>query len=173
MKEEYLHFPGNYFTTPIQDWKPLPANDSYKNIIICSLQDLVSKKNRIKCFRDFGQSCSFHLASFTRLRHHKIRLPFMKFIARQLLLSLRVDNKNFHSSLKVNKHDRNYQVWKREPLGIELLNKRIFVQKLEYIHYNPVRAGLCETPEDYQNSSARFYYDGRNSFGMLKHFSDS
>jgi hypothetical protein len=26
-------------------------------------------------------------------------------------------------------------------------------------------------PEEYHYSSARFYYDGTNSFGMLKHYS--
>ena len=43
--------------------------------------------------------------------------------------------------------------------------------KLEYIHYNPVKAGLCELPEDYYYSSAKLYQDGTNSFGMLKHYS--
>lgn len=47
----------------------------------------------------------------------------------------------------------------------------MFIQKLEYIHYNPVRAGLCEMPEDYYYSSARFYHEGTNRFGMLTHFS--
>jgi putative transposase len=45
------------------------------------------------------------------------------------------------ASLKVNKYDREFQIWKREPLRIELLNKTMLIQKLEYIHYNPVRAG--------------------------------
>ena len=61
-------------------------------------------------------------------------------------------------------------LWRREPLSIELISESLFIQKLEYIHYNPVRAGLCEEPENYHYSSAKFYYDGTNSFGMLKHF---
>ncbi len=32
-------------------------------------------------------------------------------------------------------------------------------------------AGLCEKPEDYHYSSAKFYLDGTNSFEILKHFS--
>ena len=75
------------------------------------------------------------------------------------------------AGFKVNKHDREYQIWKREPLGVELLNESMCRQKLEYIHYNPVRAGLCTVPEDYYYLSARFYYNGTNSFGMLKHYS--
>ena len=64
------------------------------------------------------------------------------------------------SVFKVNKYDREYQIWKREPLSIDLLNESMFKQKLEYIHYNPVRAGLCAVPEEYYYSSAKFYYDG-------------
>ena len=93
----------------------------------------------------------------------------MKFPARQLLLSLVEDDKDFHALFKVNKYDRDYQVWKREPLSIGLLNKTMFIQKLEYIHHNPVRAGLCELPENYHYSSAKFYREGSNSFNMLTH----
>lgn len=59
---------------------------------------------------------------------------------------------------------------KREPLSIELISIDLFKQKLEYLHYNPVKAGLCQNPEDYYYSSARFYHDGLDSFKMLTHF---
>ena len=63
---------------------------------------------------------------------------------------------------------------KREPLNIELIPEALFKQKLEYIYYNPVKAGLCENPEGYYYSSARsdsyrIYYDGLDSFKMLTH----
>ena len=70
----------------------------------------------------------------------------------------------------MNKYDREYQIWKREPLSIELFTEAVFMQKLEYIHYNPVEAGLCVYPEKYYYSSARFYYDETDSFGMLTHY---
>ncbi|HEV8082529.1 MAG TPA: transposase [Chitinophagaceae bacterium] len=173
MKEEYLHYPANYFTATINEWKPVLANDNYKDIIIGSLQNLVSK-NRIELNAFVIMNNHIHLIwqplqSFTPTQN---QASFMKFTARQLLLSLVEDDKDLHASFKVNKYDRDYQVWKREPLSIELPNKKMFIQKLEYIHYNPVRAGLCEVPEDYHYSSARFYIDGTNDFGMLKHFSD-
>ena len=33
----------------------------------------------------------------------------------------------------------------------------MYQQKLNYIHNNPVKAGLCELPEEYKYSSAKFY----------------
>lgn len=47
----------------------------------------------------------------------------------------------------------------------------VFEQKLDYIHYNPVRVGLSNNPEDDYYSSARFYHDVTDSFGMLTHYS--
>lgn len=31
-------------------------------------------------------------------------------------------------------------------------------QKLKYMHYNPVKAGRVNNPEDYIHSSARYYF---------------
>lgn len=36
-------------------------------------------------------------------------------------------------------------------------NEQDFMEKLDYIHKNPVRAGLVEKPEDYPWSSAGWY----------------
>jgi len=40
-------------------------------------------------------------------------------------------------------------------------NYRQFVEKLRYIHRNPVKRGLCERPEDWEWSSFRQYATGR------------
>ncbi len=48
----------------------------------------------------------------------------------------------------------------------------VFVQKLNYIHNNPVQEkwqlALC--PEEYEFSSAKFYETGIDDFGFLTHF---
>lgn len=95
----------------------------------------------------------------------------MKFTAQQIKSSLRKNNASFLEEFKVNKYDREYQLWKREPLSIELRSASVFDQKLNYIHYNPVKAGLCVNPEDYYYSSAKFYHDGTDKFGILTHYS--
>ena len=99
-----------------------------------------------------------------------IQASFMKYTAQQLKHSLIKNDAEALANFKVNKYDREYQIWKREPLGIELISEDLFKQKLEYIHYNPVKAGICEKPEDYYYSSARFYLDGLDSFKMITHF---
>ena len=65
------------------------------------------------------------LESFTPTQN---QASFMKLTARQFLHSLLEDDKELHASFKVNKYDRDYHVLKREPLSIELLNKKMFIQ---------------------------------------------
>ena len=99
-----------------------------------------------------------------------IQASFMKYTARQLKRSLIKHDAEKLDFFKVNKYDREHQIWKRESLSIDLVSMELFKQKLEYIHYNPVNAGICHLPEDYKYSSTRFYIDGMNSFGILTHF---
>jgi putative transposase len=54
-----------------------------------------------------------------------------------------------------NKH----KVWMARFDDVALYNQNTFTTKLEYIHCNPVKAGLARRPEDYSYSSAPFYAD--------------
>jgi putative transposase len=47
--------------------------------------------------------------------------------------------------------------WQKRYYDFNIRNYQQFVQKLRYIHRNPVEAGLCERPEDWQWSSFRHY----------------
>ena len=66
--------------------------------------------------------------------------------------------------------ERKYLVWERNPLNIDLWTKEVFIQKMEYIHYNPVVAGLCTYPEEYKYSSAKFCETGMDEFSILTHW---
>ncbi|GLB50436.1 hypothetical protein Y10_28040 [Neptunitalea sp. Y10] len=51
----------------------------------------------------------------------------------------------------------NKQFWQQHNQPIEIWSPHVFTQKLNYIHQNPVEAGLVVKPEDYKYSSARNY----------------
>ncbi len=48
-------------------------------------------------------------------------------------------------------------LWKPRFDSLVLINEETIRQKIEYIHFNPVRAGLCLSAEEWQYSSARAY----------------
>lgn len=51
-------------------------------------------------------------------------------------------------------------VWQARYYGFNLFSDRKFNEKVEYIHNNPVRAGLVKVQSDWKWSSARFYQLG-------------
>lgn len=163
---------AQFFTATIYEWNHLLSNDNHKDTIVESLKFLVTD-NKIELNAFVIMSNHIHLIwqPLFGFASSDIQASFMKFTARQLKRSLIKNDIEALTGFKVNKYDRAYQIWKREPLSIELISEDLFKQKLEYIHCNPVKAGLCKVPEDYYYSSARFYQDGTNNFGLLKHYS--
>ena len=65
--------------------------------------------------------------------------------------------KMFRQAGKKNSNVKNYQFWQQHNHPIELWSSRVIKQKLNYIHRNPVKAGLVNNPWDWKYSSARNY----------------
>jgi len=59
-----------------------------------------------------------------------------------------------------NSNNTLYQFWQQDNHPIELNNNVLLEQKLEYMHQNPVRAGICYAAEEYIYSSAGQYASG-------------
>src|SRR5262249_39052418 len=55
--------------------------------------------------------------------------------------------------------ERNYRysLWQTEKNALPVYTEELFMQKLNYIHNNPVRANLVERATDYRWSSARIW----------------
>jgi REP element-mobilizing transposase RayT len=60
----------------------------------------------------------------------------------------------YHGKLKSKQTN---QVWTHEYHAEEIYSPTFILQKINYIHENPVRAGIVENAEDYLYSSARNY----------------
>jgi len=63
----------------------------------------------------------------------------------------------FKSAGTKNSNNTNYQFWQQENHPVELVSTKFVKQKIEYLHENPVRAKLVDTPERYIYSSAKDY----------------
>ena len=59
-----------------------------------------------------------------------------------------------------------YQFWRHDNKPIELWSNKVIWQKINYVHQNPVEAGLVFRAEDYRYSSA---IDYSNEKGLLDH----
>jgi REP element-mobilizing transposase RayT len=63
----------------------------------------------------------------------------------------------FERAGKKNKQNTHYQFWQHDSHPIELFSNELIDQKLDYIHHNPVNAGIVLSPEHYVYSSAINY----------------
>ena len=161
-----------YFTASIRNWLPLLATDKYKNIIIDSLHFMVENKRiELNAFAVMDNHIHLMWQPLPGQSLSSIQLSFMKFTAQQIKFALAIDNPVLLELCKVNKTDREYQIWKRKPLSIELSSEKVFLQKLEYIHHNPVqeRWQLADNPVRYLYSSMSYYETGLTSFEFIKH----
>jgi REP-associated tyrosine transposase len=101
---------------------------------------------------------------------------FKKFTSKKIIEAI---IKNEHESRKEwmleifkragNENSRNndYQFWRQDNPPKECYSPAFTVQKLNYIHNNPVEAGIVDKPEEYLYSSARDYHH-QNNCGLLK-----
>jgi putative transposase len=55
------------------------------------------------------------------------------------------------------KRKHEYSLWQTEKNVIPIFTEEMFMQKVNYIHLNPVRDDLANRPTDYQWSSARIW----------------
>jgi REP element-mobilizing transposase RayT len=63
----------------------------------------------------------------------------------------------FERAGKRYRHNTKYQFWQQHNHPIELNTNEVIQQRLDYIHNNPVEAGIVLSPEDYLYSSALNY----------------
>ncbi len=164
-----------FWTITIVGWKHLLKQDKCKEIILESLYNLVSRK-LIKVYGFVLMPNHLHLI-WEMLMMNQKEMPdssFTKFTAHSFKKDLSINHPKVLEVFKSEKYDRQYQFWQRDPLAIKILDKDMLIQKLNYIHLNPLneRWNLVARPEESKWSSANYYETGLDEFNILTHFMD-
>ena len=92
----------------------------------------------------------------SRIKRSSLQSDFLKYTAQRIKKDLSKNHPTVLPHFLVKTKDREHQFWERNPLSVEIWSEKVLVQKLRYIHENPVRAGLCQFPDEYKYSSACF-----------------
>ena len=147
--------------------------DKYKDIIISSLRFLVNNK-RVKVFAFVIMENHIHQIwqMMPDNKPEAVQRDFLKYTAQRIKRDLQKNHPNVLEHYKVAAKDREYQFWERNALSVELRSHPVFMRKLEYVHWNPVKAGMCNLPEAYKYSSALLYEEGKESWDFLSHYRD-
>ena len=165
----------SFFTATILSWQHLLEADKYKNIIIESLRFLVDKK-RVKIYGFVIMPNHIHLLWRIEppFKQEDVQRDFLKFTAHQIKKDLKMNDLTTLALFKSTQADRKYQIWERNPLSIYCYSLEVILQKLAYIHQNPVKEKwkLSVLPEEYYFSSASFYMKNQTDFDFITHYQD-
>jgi putative transposase len=165
-----------FWTSTIKDWKNLLAGDEFKNIIINTLKDLVSR-DKIAVYAFVIMPNHIHIVWEMKAMNGK-EMPyasFNKFTAHQFQKFLKQNNPVLLDQFKVVEPERKYRFWQRDPLAILMDSREKVLQKVGYIHENPLQEKwrLVDHENDYKWSSAKFYTTGIDDFNILTHISEA
>ncbi len=69
---------------------------------------------------------------------------------------------------KKNNNAAKFQLWQPESHPVQLINNKMAHQKLDYIHYNPVKAGFVTKAEEWKYSNAIDYDGGKGLLEIIK-----
>ncbi|MGB4577170.1 MAG: transposase [Paludibacter sp.] len=165
-----------YFVTDtVVDWVDIFTRPIYKHIVIESLEYCQEHKGLI-IYAWVLMSNHLHaiVGSEGEAKVSDIWRDFKKFTSKDIIATIKTEISEsrtewmlnrFEYSGKNDKKIKNYRFWQEgnDAQGIYL--NEYFEQKLNYIHYNPVKAEIVNSPEDYRYSSAIDYAGGK---GLLK-----
>ena len=156
-----LHF----VTFQIVKWIDIFTRKIYRDILIDSLRFCQANKD-LEIFAFVIMSNHLHLL----LKSGKSDLSntikeFKSFTAKQILKAIDAEAESrrewmlnlFEFSAKQHKRNEKYQIWTHENHAEFVYSNSFMDSKINYIHDNPVRAGIVEKAEDYLYSSARNY----------------
>lgn len=160
-----------FWTATINNWQRLLKPDTYKNVVIDSLEYL-SNSGKIDVFAFVIMPNHIHLIWRINERNGKETAhgSFLKFTAHEFKKMLAREGENRLKDYAVDAHNKEYEFWQRDSLAVHLFTREVAYQKLDYIHYNPVQEHwqLTKDPCDYAYSTARFYEMGIKNFTFIK-----
>ena len=157
-----LHF----LTITTVGWIDIFAYKRYREIIVDSLNFCIANKGLV-VHAWVIMSNHVHLicrAEEPYLLSNLIR-DFKSYTAKKILLEVHKNTESRKDWLEVvmkyhaanNKRNEEFQVWQQDNHPVELESPLWISQRLQYIHNNPVRAGITLLPEEYIYSSAKSY----------------
>ena len=152
---------GVYFiTSTIIEWIPIFVRQVYFDILVSSLNFSVEHKG-LRIFAWVIMDNHFHLVCEAP-ELSKTLQELKRHTAKQIIGQLQSDNEKWILNLlayykKRHKTKSEHQVW-QEGFHPQLIHStNMLSQKIEYIHYNPVKRGLVEKPEYWLHSSAGYF----------------
>jgi len=148
-----------YITIVTKDRLPVFQSDAIKTVT-CQALDEARKSGGFLLFAYVIMPDHLHLLTDCPKTSADVLRCVKGITARRVIDYLK--EHNYQSSLAKLRHDEwkrkhSYSLWQQEKNVFSVFSEGVFMQKVNYINLNPVRAGLAERAIDYRRSSARIW----------------
>jgi REP element-mobilizing transposase RayT len=151
--------PALYITVITKDRLPVFRTDGMKEFL-CVALDEARKSAGILLFAYVIMWDHLHLLTSLNSTTANVLRVLKGITARRVIDHLK-EKEHFSSLAKLQHQERSrsykHSLWQTERNVLPVFSEGMFMEKLNYIHQNPVRAGLTDRAEDYRWSSARLW----------------
>ena len=151
--------PALYITVVTKDRLPVFRTDWMKEFL-CLALDEARNSAGILLFAYVIMWDHMHLLTSRKSTTADV-LRVLKGITARRVINLLKEKGHFDSLAKLEhqeqKRNHRYSLWQTERNVLPIFSEGMFMEKVNYIHQNPVKKGLSERAEDYRWSSARIW----------------
>ena len=166
-----------YITMTVVGWLDVFTRKNHRDILIESLKYCQKEKGLI-IYAYVIMSNHIHMIVQTNEPHQikdTIR-DFKKFTSKKILFQIQNEPESrrewmlkiFEDEAEQSKKHKTYKFWQVGNHAIEVFTEKFIWDKINYIHENPVRAGLVKQQWDWIYSSASNYQDEESVLEVLK-----
>ncbi len=150
----------HYTTSTIVGWIDIFSRKNYRDIVIDSLKWCVENKG-LHIYAYVIMTNHIHLVAETEnMPLVDVLGSFKRHTAQEIIKTIEQGTESRKEwLLKLfkwygRKKGQVHQVWQHENHPISLYSQKVTGQKIDYLHLNPVRAGLVREAKDWRYSSA-------------------
>ena len=165
VNQNHIHF----ITPTIVGWLDVFSRKIYRDIIIESLSYCRKEKGlNIHAYVIMTNHLHLVVSAKEGYKLSDIIRDFKSYTAKRIIEEMLHNPKESRQEwmlrllkyfAKYNKRNKTYQLWQQGNYPVELVSKTWIGRRIEYVHENPVKAGLVRRQEDYVYSSASNYLD--------------
>jgi len=154
---------AHFVTSTIVDWLPVLQTEACCDILAGSL-DFCRREKGLRLYAWVILENHFHAVVHTE-NLPRVMADLKKFTAGKLIAQLETERRNWLLDLLAagkaeHKTASTWQLWQEGYHPQAIYSDKTMLQKIEYIHANPVRRGWVASPEHWRYSSAHEWLPG-------------
>jgi REP element-mobilizing transposase RayT len=168
----------HFITFAVVEWIDVFTRRTYSDIVMENLRYCINNKG-LKLHAWCVMSNHIHLimSAADGILSNILR-DFKKFTSKVIITAIESNKQEsrrnwmlwiFRKAGEKNSRNNEYQFWQQDNRAMQLETVEFTLDKLTYLHNNPVKAGIVDKAEEYLLSSARDHYVGKGGSLPIEH----